>query len=90
MRNINQLIEDGSIIEINRVFETEDYNLFQNCPFNRDVFPDHLQKIMFNIQSKDLGEGSPIVVDKNYVIIDGQTRFEARRLLSKPIQFIQV
>ena len=90
MRNINQLIEDGSIIEINRVFETEDYNLFQNCPFNRDEFPDHLQKIMFNIQSKDLGEGAPIVVDKNYVIIDGQTRFEARRLLSKPIQFIQV
>tara|TARA_R100000808_G_C2147209_1_gene155142 strand:- start:205 stop:1170 length:966 start_codon:yes stop_codon:yes gene_type:complete len=90
MKNINQLIEEGTIQAINTVFETEDYDLFQNCPFNRDVFPDHLQKIMFNIQSKDLGEGAPIVVDKNYVIIDGQTRFEARKLLSKPIQFIQV
>lgn len=39
MRNINQLIEDGSIIEINRVFETEDYNLFQNCPLIEMYFP---------------------------------------------------
>ena len=90
MDSIEKLLLTKVIKPINTVYETEEYSLFGDCPFNRDVFPDHLQKIMFNIHKKDLGEGAPIVVDKNYIIIDGQTRFEARRLLDKPIQFIQV
>ena len=52
MDSIEKLLLTKVIKPINTVYETEEYSLFGDCPFNRDVFPDHLQKIMFPNQNR--------------------------------------
>lgn len=67
------------------VFETTDYDKFKTLGGNR--FVDHSDKIVESIN--EVGQlNSPIIVNENFEIIDGQNRFEAYRKLRLPVHYI--
>lgn len=73
--------------EIKKIYTTEDYDLFKKLTGNREVTNSRKQKIKKSIL--DVGYvTSPILVNENYEIIDGQGRFEALQDLKMPIDFI--
>lgn len=69
------------------IYVTEDYSLFKRLQGNRDVDIKRIQKIKKSIN--EVGYiTSPILVNENYEIIDGQGRFEALKDLGMPIEYI--
>lgn len=64
---------------------TFDYGRFSFIKGNRNV--DHVKAIVKSIQSCDLTAFNPILVTPNFEILDGQNRFEACKLLGKPIYY---
>lgn len=71
---------------IGTIYETTDYDIFKKLPNNRDVINQRKQRIMNSIK-----EGyvlNPIVINKDYQIIDGQGRYEALKELGLPIRYI--
>ena len=76
--------------EVNKVYRTNDYDLFKKINGNRAVNKLHLNRLIESIENYDLTHAAPIVVNKNYQIIDGQHRFDACLTLNKPIYYIVV
>jgi hypothetical protein len=68
--------------------ETMDYDVFQKHEANRGYDEKHVKKLMESISDRNLLRSHPIVVDKNFIIIDGQHRKEAARRLGIPITYI--
>jgi|SRR5208337_2704171 len=68
---------------------TIDYTMFKKHPSNRPIEPYNLKKIKESLQSKNLLEYRPLLVNSKYQIIDGQHRFEAAKELKLKI-FYQV
>lgn len=68
---------------------TYDYELFKIHPNNREV-PDGHKYILKSISLRDITKYSPIIVDSDFFIIDGQHRFFACKHLRKPIYYIQM
>lgn len=73
----------GLIVE-----ETTDYSIFKIIKGNRQINPNVVKRITDSMRVTPLF--SPIMVNENFEIIDGQHRFVARKSLDLPIQFIQV
>ena len=71
---------------IGNIYETSDYSLFVKLPSNRDLLLKRLTKIMESLSIREIM--NPIVVNKRMEIIDGQGRFEAKKMLKRPIQFV--
>lgn len=71
------------------VQSTNDYTMFQKCKSNRELDPGNIKRIKSSILAKNLLHLRPILVSKNFEIIDGQHRLEAARLLKVPI-FYQI
>jgi hypothetical protein len=71
---------------ISHVFSTNDYGLFSYIKGNRAVIPVHVKRLKESFSKKYLL--SPIIVNRNFQIIDGQNRFEAAKQIGKPINFI--
>lgn len=69
--------------EVGRVYKTDDYSLFKLSRFNRTVI---LRKQMID-QAKQ-GLIAPIIVNENYVVIDGQHRLAAAKEAKVPIEYI--
>ena len=65
---------------------TTNYDLFSFMPGNRDIAKKNM--LVKSIEKIDLTEYKPIIVNENYVIIDGQHRFMACKELEKPIYYI--
>lgn len=68
---------------INSVFTTSDYNMFQFSKFNRNVL---LRKEMIE-QAKE-GFIAPIIVNENFLVIDGQHRLVASEKIGVPVSYI--
>ena len=69
------------------VYTTNDYSLFKSLSGNR--FVDHSEQIIDSINNN--GQlFSPIIVNENFAIIDGQNRFEAYKKLGLPVNYIIV
>jgi len=66
---------------------TTDYEKFKYKACNRDINPANLRKIKNSIAVKDLLKYRPILVDKEFYVIDGQHRLEAAKQLSVPIYY---
>lgn len=66
---------------------TLNYDLFKFLPQNRVINQIHLAKLIKSIQEKDLCKCTPILVDENYLIYDGQHRFTACKALALPIYY---
>lgn len=71
-----------------QVLRTTDYGQFKTLKGNRDVNPLHVERLIKSFQVKHLI--SPIIVNQNWEIIDGQHRFEAAKRLDLPIDYIIV
>lgn len=70
---------------IGQVFETKNYDLFSFLVENRQLNSAHVAQLVKSMQEEVLL--SPIIVNEDYNIIDGQHRFEARRNLNLPIPY---
>ncbi len=72
--------------KIGFIFETSDYSIFRLDPTNRDI-----KKVDGLVaQAKSIGIISPIIVDENYVVYDGQHRLEASKIANVPIKYIVI
>lgn len=70
-------------LPVNNVYRTDDYSIFQFSKFNRNVL---LRKEMLE-QAKE-GFLSPIIVNENLMVIDGQHRLKASEQVGVPVEFI--
>lgn len=69
------------------VFETKDYGQFKKVKGNRDVNPNHVNKLKRAIAEKKLDV--PILINKaDNAVMDGQHRLEAYKELGLPIKFM--
>lgn len=73
---------------IPEIKSTKDYNLFQTYESNRALRPKHVDTLAADKTFPDKFCTSPIVVNSNYYIIDGQHRFSAAVKLKIPIYYI--
>lgn len=71
---------------VTQVNSTNDYAKFKIMKGNRDVNKLHVKRLKESFNEKYLL--SPIVVNENYEIIDGQHRFAAAKEMGLPVNFI--
>lgn len=72
-----------------RVKVTDEYNLFSFANGNRGINPKHVKELRHSIESIGVIP-SPIIVNEKMEIIDGQHRFEACRMLNKPVYYLVI
>lgn len=70
------------------ITETSDYTQFKKHPANRDIDEKSRDRLVEAIQKKNLLKSHPIVVDKEFYIIDGQHRLEACKKLQIPVTYV--
>ncbi len=70
------------------VEETIDYEVFKKHKSNRPTNEKLVKKLMTSIEKKNLLKSKPVVVDKEFQVIDGQHRLEAARRLNMPISYV--
>lgn len=69
------------------VKSTKKYDMFKELKGNREVSPSRVKKIIESI--KNVGYiTSPIIVNENMEIIDGQGRLKALQFLQMPVEYI--
>ena len=69
------------------VYETTDYRLFKRLEGNRVIQEQRIKKVMSSIRKVGYIL-SPIVVNENNEIIDGQARLEAFKRLNLPVHYV--
>tara|TARA_Y100001963_G_scaffold47682_1_gene67087 strand:+ start:412 stop:1149 length:738 start_codon:yes stop_codon:yes gene_type:complete len=69
-----------------QVYETKNYNKFSFIKGNREIDRSHVEKLKKSIQKRSLL--SPITINEDFAICEGQHRFTAWLELDKPIQYI--
>lgn len=72
-------------LEERTVDVTSEYDVFTRMPGNRLVSERHVQKLMEAMRVHDLF--TPILVNQDFQVIDGQHRLEARRRLGLPVPY---
>ena len=72
----------------NIIYKTNDYSMFNLLKGNRIIKPSNLRKLDKSIEKKYLI--SPIMVNENYEIIDGQHRFYIAREKKLPLYYFIV
>jgi hypothetical protein len=77
-------MENNSI----HVQTTNDYSLFKTLNGNRKLNELHVKRLSISFQERYLF--SPIIINENHQIIDGQHRFEAAKKLGLPINFFVI
>lgn len=73
--------------EVNRVYETNDYTVFKSIDGNRNLNRLHIARLIKSFSEQYLF--SPILVNNDMAVIDGQHRLEAAKQLNLPIRYIQ-
>jgi hypothetical protein len=66
---------------------TKDYGMFKKIPGNRPVREAHVKRLMNSFDKKYLI--SPIQVNKNMGVVDGQTRLEAAKRMNLPVYYFE-
>nr|DAV13399.1 MAG TPA: DNA binding domain protein [Caudoviricetes sp.] len=69
-----------------QVYEEKDYSKFKRLENNRDVTESRKEKLKASIASGEIL--NPIIVNEKMEIIDGQGRYEAKKELGLPIQYV--
>jgi hypothetical protein len=67
---------------------TTNYSMFKDFSSNREIDPKHVKQLVREIEKRNLLSVNPILVDKDFHIIDGQHRLEAAKALKIPIYYI--
>ena len=71
---------------VNQVNQTNDYSMFRTLEGNRQVSKLHVNRLKESFKTAYLL--SPILINQQNQIIDGQHRFEAAKALGLPINYI--
>ena len=71
---------------VNQVYSTTDYGMFKELRGNRIVNALHVRRLRESFKTSYLL--TPLIVNENYEIIDGQHRFSAAKELGLPINYI--
>lgn len=69
------------------ILQTMDYSKFKKLKGNRNVDPIRVQRIMESIRKVGYIT-SPLIVNENLEVIDGQGRLEALKILKLPVEYI--
>jgi hypothetical protein len=72
---------------MSKIMKTKDYSIFKKMLGNREIIPGNLKNIINSIQSKNMLEFRPIIVDKDMNVIDGQHRLRAAEDLDIEIYY---
>jgi hypothetical protein len=67
--------------------KTNNYDLFRHIKSNRSINKAHVDKIVKSIQEKNLLSCTPILVNEDMNIIDGQHRLAAAKLLGVDVYY---
>lgn len=67
--------------------ETTEYDELKIHDCNRKIDEASVQSLMVSIKDKNMLKSKPIIVDKDFYIIDGQHRYEAAKRLGIPIPY---
>lgn len=76
----------NSDIPIREIFKSYNYDQFKFLDYNRTV--KNARKLEKSIMEIDITDCCPIVVDKDFYIIDGQHRFTICKNLGRPIYYV--
>lgn len=68
---------------------TKDYSIFKDCSSNREVDQKHVNKLVKAIEKRNLLHVNPIVINKDFWVIDGQHRLAAAKILGVEVYYIQ-
>ena len=71
-----------------KIEATKDYKTFKHASFNRELSNSNLKKLIKLNQKKNRLHLFPIIVDKNFVVIDGQHRLAACIELGCPVHYL--
>jgi hypothetical protein len=71
--------------QVNQVFKTNDYSKFKTMQGNRNVNLVHVRRLKESFEKSYLL--TPIIVNKDFEIIDGQHRFQAAKEMGLPVNF---
>jgi len=69
------------------VKKTSDYTMFKILGCNAEIKPEHVQRILDSIKIRNMLHARPILVNKDYEVIDGQHRLRAAELLGLEIYY---
>jgi hypothetical protein len=73
-------------VEVDSIIRTTtEYDKFKRMPGNRPIKPHHVEEVKKKIMEKDLR--TPIVINKDWQVIDGQHSLEARRMLGLDVPY---
>lgn len=68
-----------------QIYETSSYDKFKKIPTNRKLYRKHVDYIKSLISDKNRLHEFPIIVTKNFEVIDGQHRLQAAKELCLPV-----
>jgi len=71
------------------ISKTTDYTLFRRMKGNRELNMKHVENLVMQMQKGFVQSSAVISVNNKYEIIDGQHRFQALKILQKPIYYIK-
>ncbi len=72
-----------------QIQSTKDYSIFRKMEGNRHIDRYHLKKLMAAIEKDNQLRVHPIIVNKEFFVIDGQHRLEVAKSLGLEIFYIQ-
>lgn len=72
----------------NVILQTKNYGMFKFDPLNRAIRQDKLDRLYTAVEVKNLLHLFPIVVTRDFVIVDGQHRCKVAEALDTPIYYI--
>jgi len=78
---------NNKIKEVNKVYKTKDYNLFNFRPDNRPIVQSHVKELMDSMSQHGWEKGSYVVVNEKMEVIDGQHRLMSGMELGLSIIF---
>jgi hypothetical protein len=82
-----KVYDQGKDSKINSdVMKSSDYEKFSILEQNRVVNDKHVNELVVSIQNS--GQLTPIIINENFEIIDGQHRFDACRILKIPVMYL--
>ena len=85
-RIINYFDGDSDIRIVGYIYETDNYEIFSKMASNRNVSPRRKEILKNSLTEHEIL--NPIVTNEKCEIADGQGRFDAKRDLGRPIQFV--
>ena len=85
MRPTNTGSTTGMGNSVGRIYQTKDYDMFTSIDGNRRIRPLHFKRLKKSMEKHTLL--SPITVNHNYQVIDGQHRLACLKALDKPVHY---